>query len=393
MTMVTPPERVVARPTSTGRDHAVGYTYGNAAVDVVIDDAETHRWLIDFLTPWATAEAFTGCATQVRFTAAQDAWDALTRRALAAPVPMPCFVLDSHLVMLPGWEDEHGVAVEDEELGCFYCVRPARVDIVARPGERRARLGLMRVVRELLTARRLASGSLLDLHAAAFETGQRAVLIAGPRNAGKTTMLCHALASGGARMIANDRVLVDLDCGDGEVVGVPTLASARAATLHFFPALRGGTDSLPTLLHGGEGDLDREGLLRGTHVRSLSLGAFADRLGSSCVATAPLAAVVFPEIVADIDTWDLQTLSAADGLAALGQCRYGAGRDASVRTIFARSDEDIPEVGRLDAMLRRLVESTRVFRCRLGPRAYERSAVEWLAALGLDIDRQTPWPV
>jgi len=54
------------------------------------------------------------------------------------------------LVFCPGWVDADGAnVVWDEEFGCYYRVRDDHVEVVARPRDRQARIGLMRVVREL----------------------------------------------------------------------------------------------------------------------------------------------------------------------------------------------------------------------------------------------------
>lgn len=371
--------------TPVGIRPAAGYSFGSASVDVDTDAADTLRWLTEFLTPWVDETAFGHADVRVSVTCSRSAFDDLEHRSSAARL-IPCFALDSQLVTLPGWDDRGGAVLADTELGCFYQVHGHHVDIVGRPGERRVRLGLMRVVRETLAAQRLIQGQFLDLHTAAFEVEQRAVLVAGPKNAGKTTLLCYALASHRARLIANDRVFVDVDQVPGTVYGVPTLASVRPGTIQFFPGLRREFDEHPMRFHTGERDLSSRGREFG-----LSPGQLAQRLGALCVRSAPLAAVVFPDVVDDTDTWTVEALSAVEGLALLGMCFYGAHREGSSRTILAGLSGAVPPSGEAHVVAGRLAEKVRFFRCRLGPRAYERSADEWLRALGLDATTgQTP---
>jgi hypothetical protein len=349
------------------------YSFGSASVDVETDTAETGDWLRGFLAPWMGVTGFGGGDVLVRFARSQAAFDDLERRSTSATSVIPCFALDSRLVALPGWDDGAGLVLADKDFGCFYQIQERCVDIVGRPGEPMAALGLMRVVREILAARRLARGRLLDLHAAAFEVDRRAVLVAGVKRSGKTTLLCYALASGAARLIANDRVFVEVGRGDSpEVSGIPAITTIRPETLRLFSRLRKDPG----------GPLPR----RDIH---LSPAHLAERLGSSCVPAAPLSAIVFPEIAGDLDTWTVDALSAADGVAQLEACFYGARQKDSPPTVLETIGGPLPRRAEPAGMARDLAGRVRFFRCRLGPRAYERDAGEWFSALDIDTRRES----
>jgi hypothetical protein len=367
-------------------EHAAGYSFGPATVDVETDTAGASRWLREFLTPWVETTAFGTGNVLVRFACSGAAFDALKQRPASAERPIPCFALDRQIVTLPGWDDGEALVLADVNPGCFYRIQDRRVDIVGRAGEDfRPRLGLMRVVRELLAARKLGSRRLLDLHAAAFETQRRAVLLAGPKLSGKTTLLCYALASGHARLIANDRVFVEIDREPANVYGLPTIVSVRPDTLRCFPGLRGGPDNPSTLFHAGEPEPVEEAAapLR-RDVQSLSPGQLAVRLGSSCVSEAPLACIAFPEITTGVDSWSVEELSAADGLALLKACVYGGRQEDPVRTVFGElAGRALHTSANSAATADDLTRRVRFFRCRLGPHAYERDAHEWLEAIGL----------
>jgi hypothetical protein len=291
-----------------------------------------------------------------RVVSSHDECDELERRVVSATRLIPCFALDRQLIVLPGWDDGNVTVVADTSLGCFYRIRGRAIDIVGRPDEHRARVGLMRVVRETLTARRLSRQRLLDLHAAAFEADQRAVLIAGPKYSGKTTLLCYMLASGSARLIANDRVLVNIDRDPAEVCAVPTLVSVRPDLLRLFPELHG-------LLFPSQ---------------------LASRFGTSTVRSAPFSAVVFPEIVDGADAWTMDAVSDEEGLDLLAACVYGGKRDGTNRTIFEEPDGPLLSQVEPGAIATLLAGNARFFRCRLGRGAPDAGADEWLRALAFD---------
>ena len=68
-----------------------------------------------------------------------------------------------------------------------------------------ARVALMRVVREYAMLYATQAGWLI-LHAAAVCVGGDAFVIAGPKRAGKTTLLLHALRNEQGAYVSNDRV-------------------------------------------------------------------------------------------------------------------------------------------------------------------------------------------
>jgi hypothetical protein len=91
-------------------------------------------------------------------------------------------------------------------------------------------------VRELAANRAQRTGGLL-LHAAAFAAGDQGIVVAGPKRAGKTTLLLHALSAASARYVSNDRVLVTADRGRAIARGVPTIVRVRRGALDRFPAV------------------------------------------------------------------------------------------------------------------------------------------------------------
>jgi len=362
------------------------YRCGAACVAVETEDAGASRWLAEFVTPWFEPCSAAASACTVRFTPSRSLYEsAERRRATASTLLFPCFGLDRADVSLPGWTDGGATIVADDELGSFYRVQAAAVEVIARPDDPSARIGLMRVVRELLVAGRLAIDPLLDLHAAAFETPVGAILLAGPKAAGKTTLLAHFLRGGGVALIGNDRVLVDVQAAPPVVLGVPVLVSIRERTLALFPELRRTPGERPAVWHSGERALSSISERPRAHPpRSFGLtpAQLALRCTSATARSAPVAAIVFPEIDPACKQWAVEPLAADIGSRYLLDSRYGEGATPRSQTIFermmsrggSRSDDTAVRAARLST-------AVRLIRCRLGSRAYANGPRDLLQAL------------
>jgi hypothetical protein len=234
---VTEPLRAID-PSSMARQ---GFRYGHLAIGVASSEPSHIAWLQEFLTP-----AF-------RLTAPEgsDRWvvvdtDATKHAALLArgpspeAPPVPCFALDGRIVRHPEWAgsepDER--TIFDTDYRAFYVIdrRGGHVRIVVPPRSRLVRSALMRVVREMAMVACHRGDGLL-LHGAAFAVGARGVVLAGPKRAGKTTLLLHALQAAGTAFVANDRVLLHREDGRLRLRGMPTVVKLRPSTLATFPAM------------------------------------------------------------------------------------------------------------------------------------------------------------
>lgn len=364
-----------------------GYRLGPARIDVACADAHDARWLREFLIPWFEACPPGRGEFQVRLAGSAPALGALARRqAAATPAPRPCFALDSQVIELPGWTDAEGCVLADPRVGCFYQLRRGSVEIVAPPGIPRVRVGLMRVVRELAALRMLGEPDCLDLHASAFAVKDRAVLLVGPKRAGKTTLLVSCLGSGRASLLANDRVFVDATRAPGFAFGVPTLVSIRPDTLERFPSLATSVPGGTALLHAAEIEAhlasDDEASRPLKH--SLSPAQLAQQLGAGVLRGAPIAAIVFPEISPAQSRWSLAPIAPEAAGARLRENLYGARLGPRPRTVF---EDVVGDAGyrRPEAAepLARLAACVPAFACRLGPDAYQDGAEAWLRALPL----------
>ena len=359
------------------------YRFGKVATEVEIDDPEVARWLAEFLCPWFSAEAPNGTALNVRMTSSGERFSALARvEAERHPQPLACFRLDRRLVSCPGWSEPDGsILVADREFGCYYHVRGKQVEVISRPQDRPARIGLMRVVRELAIQRALSRSETLDLHAAAFVFRGRAILLAGDKNAGKTTLLAHALTSPHTALMANDRVIVD---GGLEARGVPTVVSVRADTEQAFPALGRRLPRSAVRFHKGElasADFARASIEKPL---VLSLAQFASQLNSRLEPSAPLGAILFPEVSPTTSGWSLSSMDPAEAAARLRRNIYGSALATCTDSIFQKITRALPDIDGQDSLADRLAAAVPAIRCLLGKGAYNESSDGWLKTLPID---------
>jgi len=313
-----------------------------------------------------------------------DRYAALARREAENQLrPLPCFRLDRTLVTCPGWMEADGrIVAADKEFGCYYQAQDNELEVISQPRDRRARLGLMRVVRELAMLRAGAERETLDLHAAALAWGGRAILLAGEKNSGKTTLLAYALTSRHTALMANDRVIVE---GRGwRARGVPTLVSVRGETQRLFPALGNGLPRGADVLHQGELAAEAGAPASAEGPLWLSLAQFARQMNSRLEPSAAVGAIVIPEISPSTRSWSLVPLEPSEAAACLRRNIYSRTLAPHTDGIFQKMAKALTGADEHNCVLERLAARVPVMRCLLGPRAYSASADDWLKALEID---------
>ncbi|CAK0742051.1 hypothetical protein CCP3SC1_120038 [Gammaproteobacteria bacterium] len=350
-----------------------GYTCGPAGVDVTGNYPEDGAWLSAILHPWCKLTKPSQGRVSVHMTRSDAQAHDLEQQVHRAGTPVACFALDTRTVVLPSWQNGDSLWITDPEAGCFYGISDTSVHLIARAHSPQARLGLLRLVRELLTGGVLGAGKVIDLHAAAFTRNGKGVLLAGAKGAGKTSLLCHALFSGGAALLANDRVFVDLADKRPIMRGIPTMVAIRPGTLDVFSVLRLSPSDAHSLASAGPPSSPK---------LHLTPAEFARRLAAPCVSQAVLQAIVLPEISATLETWALERLSRDVAQARLESYRYGAAVGRTKATLFgAWLGGSTPSP---HAPVTHLAQKVPVYRCTLGSGIYRTSALSLLHALGLD---------
>lgn len=353
------------------------FSYGGFEARVRTARPALLAWLEEFLAPWFAARA--GPARAGLPCVALDVDAGALSALLAAAVPAgraaDVYTRDDPRAPWPlvraGGAGEWAV----DPRGCVAIEAPSggRVLRVLAAAERpHGRIAALRVLRELASAHALARGA-LPVHGAALADDAGVTIFAGPKAAGKSSLLLHALAQGGARYVANDRVFVAVAAHGATARGMPTIVSLRAGTLALSPRLRDEVDSkawhcastiAEARAHRRSGEP-----AEGAGERwppGLSPSQLCALLGVEPRAGGALARVVFPEIAPGGGRFALRRLApeaAAARLLAGGL--VAGGRAAGFLTGAAPAARDA-----LAAAARALAAGVPCFACTLGPGAY-----------------------
>jgi hypothetical protein len=335
-------------------------------------------WLHEFVAPYFPAR---DCGAHDRTIVLTI--DALEHARLARCGPHPrrlakaCFTLDSGIANGRVWNAPGAAEVVfDEELGAFYRRSPgdlAVVEIVAARDRAETRLALLRVVREYAMLYATRAGWLI-LHAAAVDFGDYGLVIAGPKRAGKTTLLLHALRNERGRYVSNDRVALSGEPSGVTAHGLPTIVSIRKESARWFAGLDARFDR--ARYHYSRRATERNGDVEARSPTpaptwGLSPGQLCELLGVSPRASTPVAAVLFPRVGASTGSVTFEPLTADHAVAAWQRTLF---RSCPPDGVFAIGTE-----AATSAEAARLAARVPSYACSLGPDAYA-AGVRWLSA-------------
>ena len=342
--------------------------YGPVAIALSSTDAAAAEWLREALQP-CFAPAAQDADWHVRLSSSHEAYAEVEARQRLDAERRACFALDQEVLSLPAWPTDDGVVVADAERSCFLRLTPFRVDLLGDPRTRRWRFTSMWVCHEIAATR--LRRTQLDVHAASVEAAGRAVLIVGPKGAGKTTLSLHLLRSGHWRMMANDRAFVGYDATAVVVRGMPTAVKVRPPTLAEFPELRRGLPPVDRpYLHTLDelAKANTSAAVPESTEFALSPAQLAHQLGVERRGSAPLGAIVFPEVRADVAGWAADRLDPEEIGRRLFVNLYGGSPDRRGSTVFEDLDGGRSFPSR--ALADELAQAAPGYRVTLGQRTY-----------------------
>jgi hypothetical protein len=335
------------------------------------------EWLAEFLTPdFSTRDAGEPADGIVSLREDDGELAALETTRPVRPPIVDGVALDTGVQPLEDWSvDPLQPLFFDPAFGILQrSGREGRaLTLVSASGNPKARIALMRVVREIAMQRAQRDGGLF-LHASALAVAGRGLVIAGPKEAGKTTLLVHLLGrAAGARYLANDRVLIRLDGTIAHLGGMATIVSVRPGTLAMFPELarRLRDSGFHYARQLGEGAAPSRPDVPADGRQALSPAQFRRVLGVEGCREAVARAIVFPSVTRRAGGIELRRLELDEAAVQLGRSVFG--RDTRLRShaCFALGDRaPLPDDGALEVACARLAAIVPTFECRLGLDAY-----------------------
>lgn len=311
--------------------------FGPTRLHVMCDTPAPLEWLREFVSPWfkdGAAPPPAARSTRITLDLAAAAWRALRSDAPVSPAARAtCFVLEGCILSYPVWtDDQRGRWIFDEDMEVFYGRSPggSEVTVLAEADGPGARVALMRVCRELAMVEAREAGALL-VHCSGVVRDGRAVVISGPKRAGKTSLLLHALQAENAAFLANDRAAISLDeRGDWTARGIPTVVALRSATIRLFPALaerlRTSSYSHPQTIEEVRRAPERQPWGAADNGADLSPRQLCDLLGRPATPEATLSVLLFPRVDPGVDGIEMCDLSPSEALRRLDAGLLAAGQ-------------------------------------------------------------------
>jgi hypothetical protein len=193
----------------------------------------------------------------------------------------------------------------------------------------------------MATVGALAVGGRIQLHASCLAWEGRCLVLAGPKRAGKTTLLARLAASTGAEIVTNDRLILHDAASGWQVTGVPTIVKVRTGTMRRLPDL---FRTVPNVAHPIDLTLREAtsaaaefGVVTEPRRLSLSPAQLAHEVGSRLSQGGPLARLAVIGVQDGVGDFHVRRLSRAQAAETIEGVRYGASGREDEPTVFERT--------------------------------------------------------
>lgn len=282
---------------------------------------------------------------------------------------LPCHRRNDGTIL--AWEKQFSCFYQRDGEGLCTLLQP-----VGPPRPRRPRLVLMRAVREFALHHELRSGS-LALHASGLVQGGRAMLIAGPRRAGKTTLLsaCLGLVPD-LQLLANDRVMVNRAGQGWSCRSMASVVSVRPGGHQLLPELH---RQLLAHAHGpeaGPGEPKAREFQPGDRIM-LSPGQFSRGLGVGMAAESSVASILLPRIDPAACGLHWKRMRPENAAPVLNRALFGAAHPHSRSQLFdTPASGPFPGEAERYALVQQLAGSVPCFELVMGTEAYRPGHLE-----------------
>jgi hypothetical protein len=329
------------------------------------------QWLADFLEPGFRLETDTAPDWEIRVQESAEHYEALMKQgADEEGKTIPCFSFDDHIANYRLWR-ESLLTIYDDELDLFYSIDTRKRVVEVLTGRRllSIRVALLRLVREF-ASHHLALNGDVTFHAAAISYEGNGILICGPKKAGKTSFIIHALQYPKTKLISNDRSILSNDTSHGLTLsGMPTVITIRQGTMALFSRppfndrrhwrARMSLDEALELPASSEADDVPEKL-------DLNPSQFCHLLECGMSEAAPLKAVIFPMVNEEQSGTKLIRLTEREVAERLEQNQFPLAPSP-----FSTTTEQPPIADAAKQIIDKLSSGSPGFQCILGQGAFQ----------------------
>jgi hypothetical protein len=349
--------------------------YSGLTVGVDVPTGADAQWLREFFCPWF-AESDGVPDARVRFRVDTERFNDLLLRGDSGYLGS-AFMMDTRVIEYPRWvAPDDATLLLDRERELFFHVDGDAIDIVAARDDRRSRLRVMRVIRELAMDAAHAAGGRF-LHASCVAVDGRAIAVTGPRSAGKTSLLLYLLCAGRCDYLTNDRLLVRPQGDRLSLEGMPTVVSIRAGTLGMFEQFAATVAerrySTRLTIDECEDDEPAGGVGQGEPKQGISPAQLCAATGATAAVGATGSVVLIPHQSGCADGFALRRLSMEEARAALAGGLFGHIGPGFRSDVFRYRGTRVAPVTD-EAFIGTLSAGCRVYECRLGTDAYDSDA-------------------
>ena len=349
--------------------HDSAFSYAGGGFLARSEDSADLVWLKDFFHPAFAPAAGAG---EQAFTLERDPEALNEARILTSrdAERVAAFILDTAVEELPGHRTSRGGLIAHDAFFEVAYHREQTIRICdAGPGGsvRRARGAWMRAIREAAMDHVWPHGPSL-LHASAFAIGDRAVLIAGEKEAGKTSLLCAALLHMDAAVfLSNDRVVLQRNGMRLCVRPLPSIVSIRRGSAHVVPSLR------EALANATENYLGAPVAATEEPARwILSPRQFSSLLGRAMSGEAGVGCCLFPRIDPSEPSFQLRALGTGERTRRISGCVFARNHLGRRSELFRRDGETaFPSAGELHQRVQEDLHAIPCYELKMGPGLYQ----------------------
>lgn len=290
-----------------------------------------------------------------------------------------CFTLDGEFDRHAIWRRESGaIWIHHAPARCMIRIgaRGETITMIAAEDCPKWRSALLRVVRELATLAALEQGDLF-IHGASVVIDGRAILLAGQKRSGKTSMLLNALRQPGAGYLSNDRVLIQLLPKTPVVRAMPTIVKIRPESLQHLPNFTPPVD--PPRYRCFKTIQECHSIAHPPQpsdappppIPAMSPAQLCRWIGVQAIDKAPLAAIVYPRVDPSVITFDLLPMTGDQAVQKLISSRFPCGVDNTIPRAFVDFHRGQYSAGAaLEQSCAAVVQRIQSIDCRIGPAAF-----------------------